>query len=124
MRGVCTSTGRDGKSGGDGGERQGMPGQAAVHGEGMQAGLEGAHSQHPQGSSQGRNDHVGLRCAADASAYLFENASEWGIDADARERLGAVGERFGRQALPLLIELAARPGASEGLGVLLEGARR
>jgi hypothetical protein len=36
----------------------------------------------------------------------------------------AVGARWGRDALPLLSELAAQPGAPGALQHLLEGARR
>jgi formylglycine-generating enzyme required for sulfatase activity len=71
-----------------------------------------------------RLDHVGLRCAVAAEEYLWVHASEWGDDPAARSRIAAVGERFGRQALPLLAELAARPGAPVGLQLLAEGARR
>ena len=71
-----------------------------------------------------RLDHVGLRCAVTAEEYLWTHASEWGDDPSSQSRIAAVGERFGRQALPLLAELAARPGAPSGLQVLAEGARR
>ena len=39
-------------------------------------------------------------------------------------RLLAVGRRWGRRALPLLDELAARPNAPRALAVLAEGARQ
>jgi formylglycine-generating enzyme required for sulfatase activity len=71
-----------------------------------------------------RLDHLGLRCAVAAEDYLWAHASEWGDDPGAQSRIAAVGERFGRQALPLLSELAARPGAPSGLQMLVEGARR
>jgi formylglycine-generating enzyme required for sulfatase activity len=71
-----------------------------------------------------RLDHVGLRCAVDAEQYLWARAGEWGEDPEARNRIAAVGERFGRAALPLLVELSARPGAPEALAFLVEGARR
>ena len=73
---------------------------------------------------EGRADHVGLRCVVDAREYLWEHADAWGDDEDARSRVAAVGERFGRQALPLLTELAARPGAPRSLALLVKGARR
>jgi hypothetical protein len=73
---------------------------------------------------ESRSDHVGLRCSADAATYLWEHAAGWGSDERSRARLVAVGERFGRQALPLLTELASRPGAPPGLAALAEGARR
>jgi formylglycine-generating enzyme required for sulfatase activity len=67
---------------------------------------------------------VGFRCAVDAEQYLAAHASRWGRGPASRARLIAVGRAWGRAALPLLEELAARGGAARGLGYLLEGARR
>lgn len=67
---------------------------------------------------------VGLRCAADAEAYLLAHAGGWGTGARDRERLVAIGASWGPSALPLLEELAARDGAPEGLAWLAEGAAR
>ena len=71
-----------------------------------------------------RRDHVGLRCCAPAERYLWERAPDWGSDESTLRRLDALGRRWGRQASPLLQDLAARPGAPAGLGALAEGARR
>ncbi|MCK6448890.1 MAG: formylglycine-generating enzyme family protein [Planctomycetes bacterium] len=71
-----------------------------------------------------RADDVGVRLVATARDYLWRQAAKWGDGARARERLGRVGERFGAAALPLLDELARRPGAPGSLAVLAEGARR
>ena len=77
---------------------------------------------------ESRADDVGLRCAVDAAEYLPRRAGEWGSDGRSLERLRGVGERFGRQALPLLAELLARPdldrAARSGIEALAEGARR
>jgi formylglycine-generating enzyme required for sulfatase activity len=70
-----------------------------------------------------RLDHVGLRCCVEAEAYLWARAPEWGEDEPTLQRLVAVGRRWGRQASPLLQDLAARPGAPRGLRALAEGAR-
>jgi len=70
-----------------------------------------------------RSVDVGLRCCADAEPYLWEHARRWKGE-QSRERLLAVGAAWGREAVPLLEELARRPGAPEGLAHLLAGARR
>ncbi len=67
---------------------------------------------------------VGLRCVADARAWLTAHAGDLGQGEAARQRLAAVGARWGRGAVPLLEELAARPGAPAAFVALLEGARR
>jgi formylglycine-generating enzyme required for sulfatase activity len=79
-----------------------------------------AYTLHPQS----RQDDIGLRCATPAQDYLERNAARWGRDEEALKRLKDVGERWGRSAVPLLRELAARDGAAPGLEALLEGARR
>ena len=66
---------------------------------------------------------LGLRCVADAAAYLRERAASWSVPA-LRERLLLVGESWGRPALPMLSKLAAEPGAPAALGWLREGASR
>jgi hypothetical protein len=79
-----------------------------------------------------RSCDVGLRCAAEARAYLRLHAADWGAGEEVRRRLIAVGAAWGRQAVPLLEELTdgrARSSAggavfSPGLGWLLAGARR
>ena len=71
-----------------------------------------------------RSDQVGLRCAAEAADYLWTHASQWGEGEAVRKRLFALGRRWGRRALPVLMELAARPGAPRGLRDLVEGARQ
>ncbi|HVS09437.1 MAG TPA: SUMF1/EgtB/PvdO family nonheme iron enzyme [Planctomycetota bacterium] len=71
-----------------------------------------------------RFDDVGLRCAAPAAEWLSRNAPAWGDDPETRRRLVAVGRRWGRAALPLLEDLASRPGAPRGLAALAEGARQ
>jgi hypothetical protein len=71
-----------------------------------------------------RSVDVGLRCAAPAAEYLWRRAPDWGTGEATLARLTAVGERWGRQASPLLDGLAAREGAPPGLRALAEGARR
>jgi hypothetical protein len=71
-----------------------------------------------------RQDDVGMRCAAEAEPYLLAHAGQWVESRDARERLLAVGHRWGRDALALLEHLCASPSAPRGLRWLLEGARR
>lgn len=66
---------------------------------------------------------LGLRCVADAAAYLRGRAASWSTPA-LRDRLVAVGASWGRPALPLLTELAAEPDAPAALGWLREGAAR
>jgi formylglycine-generating enzyme required for sulfatase activity len=79
-----------------------------------------AYSLHPRS----RQDDVGLRCAVPAATYLAARAPGWGDDPAVRARLVAIGRRWGAAAVPLLDELAARPGAARGLASLLEGARQ
>lgn len=71
---------------------------------------------------------IGVRLGADAEVYLWEKASHWAEAPEARARLEATGRRWasasGRElVLPLLEELAARPGAPSTLAWLLAGAR-
>jgi hypothetical protein len=70
-----------------------------------------------------RSNDVGLRCCADAAQFLWSHAGGWSAER-AREKLLAVGAAWGRDAVPLLEELASRPGAPPSLPVLLDGARR
>jgi len=79
-----------------------------------------AYRLHPRS----RQDDVGVRCALPAEDYLVRNASRWGRDAATRARLVAIGARWGRTVVPLLSELAQRPGAVPGLAALLEGAEQ
>jgi formylglycine-generating enzyme required for sulfatase activity len=65
---------------------------------------------------------VGLRCAADAEAYLWERSEEWGMTSEARERLVAIGASWGAPAVPMLTDLADRVDAPPGLAWLAEGA--
>lgn len=71
---------------------------------------------------------IGARLAADAETYLWEKSSRWADAEDARARVTAIGRRWaavsGRElVLPLLEELAERPGATLGLAWLVDGAR-
>lgn len=70
-----------------------------------------------------RAPDLGARCCAEARAYLWQRAPRWGTGEATRARVVAVGERWGREAVAVLEELAARPGAPRGLEWLLEGAR-
>jgi formylglycine-generating enzyme required for sulfatase activity len=79
-----------------------------------------AYSLHPRS----RQDDVGLRCAMPAQPYLERTAALWADDARTQDRLRAVGERWGRSAVPLLRDLVGREGAAPGLMLLLEGAQR
>lgn len=71
-----------------------------------------------------RGDDIGLRCVADASEYLSQRADSFGNDESTRARLVAVGRRFGRDAVPLLEELAGSKNGSPAMRLLLEGAQR
>lgn len=71
---------------------------------------------------------LGARMAATADDYLWAMAERWGDSAAARERVRAVGARWGATAgskvvLSFLEQLVARPGAPASLGWLVEGAR-
>lgn len=70
-----------------------------------------------------RADDLGLRCVVEAAQYLGERAARLGSAPRVRERCVAIGRRFGAAAVPLLSELAARPGAPPALQWMLEGAR-
>ncbi|MCE9593541.1 MAG: formylglycine-generating enzyme family protein [Planctomycetes bacterium] len=70
-----------------------------------------------------RADDIGVRLVVSAREYLWRRASSWGDGASVRARLQRVGERFGPSALPLLDELAARPGAPSVFSALIAGAR-
>ena len=73
--------------------------------------------------SASRSIDIGLRCGADAGEFLVAHAASLGGESE-RERLLAIGSSWGRDAVPLLEELAATPGAAPSLAILLEGARR
>lgn len=69
-----------------------------------------------------RGDDIGLRCAVSARTYLIAHADDFAGDEATRARLIAVGRRFGRDAVPLLEELARSPHGTRALGWMLEGA--
>jgi hypothetical protein len=71
-----------------------------------------------------RATDVGLRCVAEAGPWLVAHAGAVGDGTEVRARLVAIGRRWGREAIPLLEELAARPAAAPAIASLLEGARR
>lgn len=66
---------------------------------------------------------VGLRCVVEARTWLATKAPELGSTLREREGLRRIGARWGRDAVPLLEELSAAPGARSSLRWLLEGAR-
>ena len=70
---------------------------------------------------------VGLRCVADAEAWLRAHAGRFGTSDDALERLRAIGRAWGTAPVELLERLAAEDGLvraeRQALGALLEGAR-
>lgn len=70
-----------------------------------------------------RAEQLGLRPVAEARHYLRTQAASLS-DPELRERVSAVGERWGSEALPLLASLAAERNATAALGWLLEGALR
>lgn len=77
-------------------------------------------------SRRSRADDVGLRVAADAREWLERNAERLSRARDSRERLNAIGRRFGGAAVPLLLQLQQSVdsnGARRSLEALLEGAR-
>lgn len=69
-----------------------------------------------------RLSDVGLRCVAPAAEWLRAHGAAL-ARSDWRERVVAVGRRWGGRAAPLLTELAAEPGAPEAFAWLLEGAQ-
>jgi formylglycine-generating enzyme required for sulfatase activity len=69
-----------------------------------------------------RGDDIGLRCAVSARTYLAAHADDFGGDEATRDRLVAVGRRFGRDAMPLLEELARGSPSARALRWMLEGA--
>lgn len=69
-----------------------------------------------------RSIDLGLRLVADAEDYLSA-LGDAAPTAEQRERLAAVGARWGVAARPMLSELAARDGAPPALDALLQGAR-
>jgi hypothetical protein len=71
-----------------------------------------------------RSCDVGLRCVAEAKRYLHEHAPSWDSSDAVRRRLIAVGTSWGRDAVPLLEDLAGQVDAAPGLAWLLEGARK
>lgn len=73
---------------------------------------------------ESRADDVGLRCCADAAALLPELLSGLRVDETTRPRLMAVGQRWGRRAVPLLEELRREPTSPPALDLLLAGARK
>jgi len=64
---------------------------------------------------------LGMRLVASAEEYLRNTASSWGGSPGARERVRAVGERWGRPAVELLEGMASE--GPVGIEWLLEGAR-
>lgn len=73
---------------------------------------------------QARDSAVGLRCAVEARAYVFAHGASWQGESSSRERLVAIGRRWGRGALAELDAWKASPDAPEAVGLLREGARR
>lgn len=69
-----------------------------------------------------RADDLGWRCCAEAAAYLRERAPSIRLEPEVRQRLLAIGRRWGRRALPLLSELSTAVDAAPALRVLAEGA--
>lgn len=69
-----------------------------------------------------RSDDLGFRCCVEAATYLWDVAARMELDPQSRERLQAIGRRWGSRALTLLGDLSTRPGAPEALRVLAEGA--
>lgn len=77
--------------------------------------------------ARSRSVDLGLRCAAEAQAYLLENLPRIATTAEARQRLLALGQTWGLPALPLLERLLADgppEGARFGIEALIEGAQR
>lgn len=70
-----------------------------------------------------RTRDVGFRVAAEAREWLLAHAADLPVGASARERLEAIGARWGRSAVPLLRELAEGSPAPS-LARLLAGAQR
>lgn len=70
-----------------------------------------------------RAEQLGLRLVGDARHYLRTEAAKLSSP-ELRERVSAVGERWGSEALPLLASLVAERDAPLALGWLLEGARK
>lgn len=70
-----------------------------------------------------RSIDLGLRLVADAEDYLGSALGPDAPNAEQRERLAAVGRRWGVAARPLLSELAARADAPPAVDALLEGTR-
>jgi hypothetical protein len=70
-----------------------------------------------------RSADVGLRCVANARAWLAERTPDLGATQRERDGLRRIGARWGRDAVQLLEDLASRPGAKLALRWLLEGAR-
>lgn len=70
-----------------------------------------------------RSADVGLRCVADARAWLAAHAPDLGATQRERDGLRRIGARWGRDAVRLLEDLVDRPGAKLSLRWLLEGAR-
>lgn len=66
---------------------------------------------------------LGMRCVVEAEEYLWP-AARAVSDTRWRARLVALGESWGRTAVPTLERLASRAGAPRALAWLLEGARR
>jgi formylglycine-generating enzyme required for sulfatase activity len=70
-----------------------------------------------------RGEDLGLRCVMEADEWLGAHAQQFALDADTRARLVAVGARFGRDAVPLLLEVQGRGHATQPIAWLLEGAQ-
>ncbi|QDU85384.1 Formylglycine-generating sulfatase enzyme [Planctomycetes bacterium Pla163] len=78
----------------------------------------------PAGS---RSVDLGVRCAAEAEPFLLAQLPQIVANADTRNRLVALGETWGRPALPLLERMLSDgppAGARFGIEALIEGARR
>jgi formylglycine-generating enzyme required for sulfatase activity len=71
-----------------------------------------------------RGEDIGLRCVADARAWLIAHADAFGSDPATHERLVAVGRRFGRDATAVLEDVRSSGHATSAIGWLIEGAQR
>jgi formylglycine-generating enzyme required for sulfatase activity len=75
-----------------------------------------------QGLSAGYlSEDVGLRCVADAGAFLREHAPAWGGVPTAR--LEALGASWGEPCVELVEQLRTEPGAARALDAIARGAR-
>jgi formylglycine-generating enzyme required for sulfatase activity len=69
-----------------------------------------------------RSVDLGVRCAVEAEPFLREHFANLAPDAPTRARLVAVGQRFGRAAVPLLERLSAEAPDDSAVAALLAGA--